>query len=156
MTRWLDDEEQQTWRAFLAATRLVFEQLDRELQRDSGIPHGYYEILVRLSEAPDRALRMSALADRSQSSRSRLSHAVARLEENGWVKRESCADDKRGQIARLTEQGFAALAAAAPGHVEGVRSHVFDPLTPEQVVQLREISTALVDALQAQPDAPTC
>jgi DNA-binding MarR family transcriptional regulator len=156
MTRWLDDEEQQTWRAFLAATRLVFEQLDRELQRDSGIPHGYYEILVRLSEAPDRALRMSALADRSQSSRSRLSHAVARLEENGWVKRESCADDKRGQIARLTDQGFAALAAAAPGHVEGVRSHVFDPLTPEQVVQLREISTALVDALQAQPDAPTC
>ena len=83
MTRWLDDDEQQTWRAFLGANRLVFEQLDRELQRDSGIPHAYYEILVRLSEAPDRALRMSALADRSQSSRSRLSHAVARLEENG-------------------------------------------------------------------------
>ena len=156
MTRWLEPDEQKTWRAFLSATRLVFEQLDRELQRDSGIPHGYYEILVRLSEAPDRALRMSALADRSQSSRSRLSHAVARLEENGWVRREVCASDKRGQIARLTDEGFAALAAAAPGHVEGVRSHVFDPLSPAQQVQLREISTALVDALKALPDAPEC
>ena len=156
MTRWLDDEEQQTWRAFLGANRLVFEQLDRELQRDSGIPHAYYEILVRLSEAPDRALRMSALADRSQSSRSRLSHAVARLEENGWVERRSCPDDKRGQVAHLTDAGFAALAAAAPGHVEGVRAHVFDPLTPEQVTQLREISTALVEGVLAQPDAPDC
>lgn len=156
MTRWLDQDEQQTWRAFLGATRLVFEQLDRELQRDSGIPHAYYEILVRLSEAPERALRMSALADRSQSSRSRLSHAVARLEENGWVERRVCTDDKRGQVAHLTDAGFAALAAAAPGHVAGVRKHVFDPLTPAQVVQLREISTALVDGVLAGPDAPDC
>ena len=156
MTRWLSEDEQRTWRAFLAATRLVFDQLDRELQRDSAMPHGYYEILVRLSEAPERSLRMSALADRSQSSRSRLSHAVARLEENGWVRRENCADDKRGQIARLTDEGFAALAAAAPLHVAGVRAHVFDPLTPEQVDQLRAISTAMVDALQSHPDAPTC
>ena len=156
MTRWLDAEEQQTWRAFLGATKLVFDQLDRELQRDSGIPHTYYEILVRLSEAPDRALRMSALADRSQSSRSRLSHAVSRLEENGWVERRTCADDKRGQVAHLTDAGFAALAAAAPGHVEGVRTHVFDPLTPEQVRQLREITSAMIDALMAGPDAPDC
>src|SRR3954466_14421564 len=156
MTRWLSEDEQQVWRAFLAANKLVFEQLDRELQRDCQIPHTYYEILVRLSEAPDRALRMSALADRSQSSRSRLSHAVARLEENGWVERRSCTDDKRGQIAHLTAAGFAALAAAAPGHVEGVRAHVFDPLTPEQVTQLRQISTALVDAVLAGPDAPDC
>jgi DNA-binding MarR family transcriptional regulator len=156
MTRWLDEDEQQTWRAFLGATRLVFEQLDRELQRDAAIPHAYYEILVRLSEAPDRSLRMSALADRSQSSRSRLSHAVARLEDNGWVRRESCATDKRGQIARLTDEGFAALAAAAPGHVAGVRKHVFDPLTPEQVCQLREISTTMLEALQKEPDAPAC
>jgi DNA-binding MarR family transcriptional regulator len=155
MTRWLEPEEQRTWRSFLAATRLVFEQLDRELQRDAGIPHAYYEILVRLSEAPQRALRMSALADRSQSSRSRLSHAVARLEENGWVKRELCATDKRGQIARLTDEGFAALVAAAPGHVEGVRRHVFDPLTPEQVMQLGQISSAMVTALLAEPDGPT-
>jgi DNA-binding MarR family transcriptional regulator len=156
MTRWLDEEEQQTWRAFLGATRLVFEQLDRELQRDAAMPHAYYEILVRLSEAPDRALRMSALADRSQSSRSRLSHAVARLESNGWVRRASCADDKRGQVAHLTDEGFAALAAAAPGHVEGVRQHVFDPLTPQQVRQLRDISSTMLEALKQQPDAPPC
>lgn len=153
MTRWLDEDEQQTWRAFLSMNRLVFDQLDRELQRDSGLPHGYYEILVRLSEAPHRALRMSALADCSQSSRSRLSHAVARLEENGWVRRESCPDDKRGQIARLTDEGFAALAAAAPAHVEGVRSHVFDPLTPAQVAALREISSTLVTALQQDTES---
>ena len=153
MTRWLNEDEQRTWRAFLAVNRLVFEQLDRELQRDAKIPHGYYEILVRLSEAPDRALRMSALADRSQSSRSRLSHAVTRLEEAGWVRRENCPEDKRGQIARLTDNGFTALEKAAPGHVEGVRRHVFDPLTPEQVAQLREISTTLVEALQAEQAA---
>jgi len=156
MTRWLTEDEQRTWRAFLAVNRLIFDQLDRELQRDAKIPHGYYEILVRLSEAPDRALRMSALADRSQSSRSRLSHAVTRLEEAGWVRRENCPEDKRGQIARLTDEGFAALSAAAPGHVEGVRRHVFDPLTPEQVAQLRQISTTLVDALQAEQAADGC
>jgi DNA-binding MarR family transcriptional regulator len=156
MTRWLTEDEQQAWRAYLGASRLVFDQLDRELQRDAGMPHAYYEILVRLSEAPDRALRMSALADRSQSSRSRLSHAVSRLEESGWVRRENCPDDKRGQIARLTDAGFAALAAAAPGHVEGVRSHVFDPLTPEQVRHLHTISQTLLDALAQPPDSAGC
>lgn len=152
MTRWLSPSEQQTWRAFLEANRLLFDQLDRELQRDSGLSHGYYEILVRLSEARGRALRMSELADRSQSSRSRLSHAVARLEEKGWVRRETCPTDKRGQIARLTDEGFAALAAAAPGHVAGVRAHLFDPLTSDQVRQLREISTAIIAALRCAAD----
>lgn len=150
MTRWLSTTEQQTWRAFLSAARLVFEELERDLQRDSGIPQTYYEILVRLSEEPGRVLRMSALADRSQSSRSRLSHAVARLEEKGWVRRESCPDDKRGQLAVLTDEGFAALEAAAPAHVESVRTRVFDPLTPEQQAQLREACQAMVDALPAR------
>ena len=133
--------------AFLDANQLLFEQLDHELQRDAGIPHGYYEILVRLSEAPDRTLRMSQLAERSQSSRSRISHAVARLEEAGWVRRETCPTDRRGSLAVLTDEGFAALAAAAPGHVEGVRSHLFDRLTAEQVCQLRTISEAVRDHL---------
>lgn len=156
MTRWLSQDEQQVWRAFLGANKLVFEQLDRELQRDCGIPHTYYEILVRLSEAPDRRLRMSALADRSQSSRSRLSHAVARLEENGWVQRENCPEDKRGQLAVLTDDGFAALERAAPSHVESVRRHVFDPLTAEEQQQLGAISAKLLAALLAGPDAPDC
>lgn len=142
--RWLDEDEQGAWRAYLAATRLLAEALDRELQRDAGMPHAYYEILVRLSEAPGRTLRMSALADATRSSRSRLSHAVARLEESGWVRRETCAGDRRGALAVLTDAGFAALAAAAPGHVEGVRRHLLDPLTREQVGQLAGISQALL------------
>jgi DNA-binding MarR family transcriptional regulator len=153
MTRWLDPDEQRTWRAFLAATRALMDSLDRELQRDAGMPHAYYEILVRLSEAPGRQLRMNQLADASGSSRSRLSHAVARLEQTGWVRRENCPTDRRGQVAVLTDLGFEALAAAAPGHVEGVRQHLFDPLSPAQVNQLRQISEALVHHLA--PDRPT-
>lgn len=147
-TRWLDDREQAVWRSYLAATRLLAAQLDRELQQDSGMPHTYYEILVRLSESPDRTLRMSQLADASDSSRSRLSHAVARLEENGWVVRESCPTDRRGAFARLTDAGFAALAAAAPAHVESVRTHLLDPLTPEQIRRLGEISEAILRSLR--------
>ncbi|MFC0508834.1 MarR family winged helix-turn-helix transcriptional regulator [Micromonospora costi] len=147
MTRWLDPDEQRTWRAFLAASRGLMDALDRELQRDAGMPHAYYEILVRLSEAPERRLRMSELADLTGSSRSRLSHAVARLESSGWVEREECPTDRRGQVAHLTDTGFAALAAAAPGHVEGVRRHLFDALTPSQVDQLRRISETLADHL---------
>ena len=148
MTRWLDPDEQRTWRAFLTASRGLMETLDRELQHDAGMPHAYYEILVRLSEAPDRRLRMSDLAQVSGSSRSRLSHAVSRLEAAGWVRREDCPTDRRGQVALLTDEGFATLAAAAPGHVEGVRRHLFDALSPAQVDQLRRISEALVDHLR--------
>lgn len=143
-TRWLDADEQRTWRAFLGATRLLFDQLDRELQRGAGLPHSYYEILVRLSEAPGRSMRMNELAEGLLSSRSRLSHAMARLEEAGWVRRDPSDTDRRGFVARLTDEGFAALAAAAPGHVEGVRTHLFDQLTLEQVQQLREISEAVL------------
>jgi DNA-binding MarR family transcriptional regulator len=146
-TRWLSEEEQRAWRAFIEATQRAFEAVDAQLQRDAGIPHTYYEILVRLSEAPGRALRMSQLASASQSSRSRLSHAVNRLEERGWVRRTECPTDKRGQIAELTDAGFAALAAAAPGHVEQVRSIVFEPLSPEQVSQLHAISTAILERI---------
>ncbi|MEV4542126.1 MarR family winged helix-turn-helix transcriptional regulator [Micromonospora echinaurantiaca] len=147
MTRWLDPDEQRTWRAFLTASRALMETLDRELQRDAGMPHAYYEILVRLSEAPERRLRMSELAEASGASRSRLSHAVSRMEAAGWVRREECPTDRRGQVALLTEAGFATLAAAAPGHVEGVRRHLFDALTPAQVDQLRRISETLADHL---------
>src|SRR5471032_3327921 len=147
--RWLSDEEQAMWRSFIESTQMLMDRLDQELQRDSGMPHTYYEVLVRLSEVPDRRLRMSALADRSMSSRSRLSHAVARLEENGWVRREICATDRRGQLAVLTDAGLAALAAAAPGHVAGVREHLLDQLTAEQVRQLGVICVAVADGLRA-------
>lgn len=148
-TRWLDQDEQRAWRAFLSATQLLFETLERELQRDAGMPHGYYEILVRLSEAPAHRLRMSELAEKSISSRSRVSHAAKRLEEAGWLRREDCAEDRRGSWAVMTDEGYDALKAAAPGHVEGVRTHLFDQLTPEQVRQLRAISEAIVAHLEA-------
>jgi DNA-binding MarR family transcriptional regulator len=150
--RWLSAEEQQAWRAFLTACQTLFGAIDAQLMRDAGLPHGYYEILVRLSEAPGRALRMTQLAEASTSSKSRLSHAVARLEERGWIRRMSCPTDKRGQIAQLTDSGMAALAAAAPGHVDQVRRSLIDQLSPEQVGQLRAISEAVAAA--ADPSVP--
>lgn len=108
------------------------------------MPHGYYVILVALSEAPDRTMRMSELASATGSSPSRLSHAVTRLEENGWVRRGPCASDRRGALARLTDAGMAVLGVAAPGHVDGVRRHLFDRLTPAQVCELRAISEAVL------------
>ena len=148
MVRWLTAEEQRAWRAYLEMTRLLFDRLDHELQRDAGLPHAYYEILVALSEAPDRTLRMSQLADVTQSSRSRLSHAVARLEEHGWVSRTPCPTDRRGALATLTDEGYRVLAAAAPGHVHGVRAHLFDQLSPDQVDDLRRIAEAVATPLK--------
>src|SRR3712207_4888476 len=97
--RWLDAEEQKAWRAWLYSSQLLADRLNSELQNDTGISHAYYEILVQLSETPGRMLRMSELADRCLSSRSRLSHAVSRLEERGWVRRQVCEEDARGQLA---------------------------------------------------------
>lgn len=144
MTRWLDDEQQQAWRAFLGAVEHLQSALDTQLQAEAGMPHTYYELLVRLSEAPQRRLRMSALAQAAGSSRSRLSHAVAQLEGRGWVRREPCPGDRRGALAVLTDEGFAALEAAAPGHVRAVRALLVDRLTPAQLRQLRAISEAIM------------
>jgi DNA-binding MarR family transcriptional regulator len=146
-TRWLEPDELEAWLSYVAATSLLEGELDRQLQRDAGMPHAYYQILAMLSEAPDRRLRMSQLAAITQSSQSRLSHAVARLERKGWVRRKPCPEDRRSTFAQLTEEGFAALAAAAPGHVRTVRRHLFDRLTPEQVQQLREITRAVLGGL---------
>ncbi|CCG02008.1 MarR family winged helix-turn-helix transcriptional regulator [Blastococcus saxobsidens] len=142
--RWLDAEEQKAWRAWLYSAQLLQHRLDRELTHRTGISHAYYEILVALSEAPERMMRMSELADRCLSSRSRLSHAVSRLEERGWVRRQVCTDDGRGQLAVLTDDGFEALEYAAPIHVEGVRRELFDRLSPEQVTAMRDFGETLL------------
>jgi DNA-binding MarR family transcriptional regulator len=144
-TRWLDDEEQRAWRSFLRAATAIDEALDRQLQRDAGMPHAYYQVLAMLSEAPDRTLRMSQLAELTTSSASRLSHAVARLEEKGWVRRDKHPTDRRGSLAVLTDDGWEALRAAAPGHVTAVRQVLFDLLAPGQVAQLRAITDRLAD-----------
>ena len=146
-TRWLDAGEQRTWRAYLNAHRLLLDAVDAQLRRDSGMPHAYYEILVRLSEEEARALRMAELAEATRMSASRLSHAIARLEEHGWVRRQDCPTDRRGQVAVLTDEGFAALAEAAPGHVSAVRGALFDALDTEQIRQLGEISETLARRL---------
>ncbi len=142
--RWLDAREQRAWRAWLSGAQLLLDRLDRDLIHETGISHAYYEILVALSEAEGRRLRMSELADRCLSSRSRLSHAVSRLEERTWVRREVCPEDGRGQVAVLSDAGLAALEAAAPVHVEGVREHLFDQLTAEQVTNMRDLGETLL------------
>ncbi|WP_327355455.1 MarR family winged helix-turn-helix transcriptional regulator [Streptomyces sp. NBC_01304] len=146
--RWLSDEEQRTWRAYLHATTLLEDHLDRQLQRDAKMPHIYYGLLVQLSQAPRRRLRMTELARNVKITRSRLSHAVARLEQHGWVRREDCASDKRGQNAILTDEGVAVLERSAPGHVAAVRQAMFDRLTPEQQQSLGEIMKIIAEGLQ--------
>lgn len=148
-TRWLNDEEQETWRTFLFASRLLFSQFERDVQRNAGMPLTYYEILSVLSGVPGRALRMSELAQALQVSASRISHAVSRLEETGWVRRQPCPEDRRVFYASLTDEGFAVLQAAAPAHVESVRTHLFDQLTLAQLAELREISERLLDHLSS-------
>jgi DNA-binding MarR family transcriptional regulator len=148
--RWLTDDEQRVWRAYLHATTLFEDHLDRQLQRDAGMPHVYYGLLVQLSQAPRRRKRMTELAIDAKITRSRLSHAVARLEKNGWVRREDCPSDKRGQNAVLTDDGFKVLQRAAPAHVKAVRQAMFDRLTPEQVEQLGEIMRVMAEGLQPQ------
>jgi DNA-binding MarR family transcriptional regulator len=145
--RWLDDTEMRAWRGLIALSRLLVEQLGRELNRDAGMSIADYEVLVQLSESEGRRLRMRELAAMSLVSRSRLSHQMGRLEEAGWVRRESCPSDRRGAFAVLTDAGLAALEAAAPGHLEGVRRHVFDHLDAGGVAQLAAITTKLADEL---------
>lgn len=142
--RWLDRKEQQAWRAFIAAQRVVNTRIEQQLQRDAGMPHTYFEILVRLSEAEEGRLRMSELAVATLGSRSRLSHAVNRLEKVGWVRREGIESDRRGQVAIITEDGRQKLRETAPGHVETVRDVVFDALSEQQVENLRDICATLV------------
>jgi len=144
---WLTDDEQAAWRAYLLAFQLLWEDLDRQLQRDAGLAHSHYGILVALSEAPCHRLRMSDLAQLQRYSQSRLTHAIARLERDGYVVREQCPTDRRGQNAVLTPAGMKALEAAAPGHVAEVRAKVFDRLSDAQVAALRDVCENLLEGL---------
>jgi DNA-binding MarR family transcriptional regulator len=146
--RWLSDDEQLVWRSYLHATTLLEDHLDRQLQREAGMPHIYYGLLVGLAEAPGRRLRMTELARGAKITRSRLSHAIARLEKNGWVRREDCPSDKRGQFAVLTDEGSEVLRRTAPGHVAAVRQALFERLTPEQQQALGEIMQIVAAGLQ--------
>ena len=144
---WLSDEQQRTWRSFLAMAAALDARIERDLQQGAGMPHTYYLILAMLSEAPSRSLRMNQLADVVLASQSRLSHAVARLEDQGWVRREQSTRDKRGQLAILTDAGYRRLVDVAPSHAETVRSNMFDPLSDRQLTAFGKICEAILEQL---------
>ncbi|MDE3724879.1 MarR family winged helix-turn-helix transcriptional regulator [Nocardiopsis sp. N85] len=147
---WLDEEQQRTWRTFLAAVHLLEASLDRQLRRDSGLPHTYYQALVMLSESPGGAMTMTELARLLRSSPSRLSHAAARLEEDDLIRRFRRPGDRRTTIVELTERGARTLEEAAPGHVAQVRRVLFDVIDPEQAESLRAIAEAMLGALDPE------
>jgi DNA-binding MarR family transcriptional regulator len=141
---WLEPGQQDAWQGFLALNRVVFAALEARLQSEAGMPLAHYAILVALSEAPDRTLRMGELARRLHAAPSSISHAMTRLESKGLIERKNDPSDRRAQLAELTEDGAAALQAAAPGHVAAVRENLIDLLTPDQLAQLVEISDAVI------------
>jgi DNA-binding MarR family transcriptional regulator len=143
--RWLTDEEQKAWRRLIEVLVKVPAGLEGQLQREAGLTHMGYLVLATLSEREDRRLSMSRLAKKASASLSRLSHVVARLESQGLVRRVRDPEDGRVQIAVLTDDGFAKIVAAAPGHVEAVRNLVFDRLTPAQIRQLSRLCDALLE-----------
>ena len=158
-TRWLSTDEQRSWRAWVAAVLLLPDQLSRDLQLQHDLTLADYEILVWLSESPDLQLRMSELAKRTLSSRSRLSHQVDRLEQAGVVERRPCPEDKRGAFAVLTDQGRLVLKTAAPDHVLSVRQHLVDVLTPEEFAALGAACQKVVQHLlndEQAADESTC
>ena len=144
---WLTDEQQAAWRPFIALLLRLPAALDAQLQRDAGITSFDYLVLSGLSESPNRTLRMSELAAIANSSLSRLSHVVSRLEARGWVRREACPGDGRFINAVLTDDGWAKVVATAPGHVAAVRRLFVDVLTPEQLRVLGAISDEVLTGL---------
>ncbi|WP_214365671.1 MarR family winged helix-turn-helix transcriptional regulator [Pseudonocardia sp. H11422] len=152
--RWLGDTEMRFWRSFIHAATLLEARLNRELVEAHGISHADYGILVVLSEQPGEQMRMSALAEVTASSKSRLSHQIARMERAGLVRREECASDGRGILAVMLPRGRQLLEEAAPTHVEGVRRYVVDRVTPEEQEILAEAMGRVLAGLRgAEPEA---
>ncbi len=144
---WLTAEQQADWRAYLLGVARLADALNRQLERDVDLSLSEYEILVRLSEAEGRTLRMSDLATSLMHSRSRLTHTVGRLEARGLVVRAACPDDRRGVNCSMTDAGYALLESAAPGHVLAVRENLVDRLTPEELRALGRAMTKVAPAV---------
>ncbi len=150
MTRWLDDSEQQVWRDFLQVQRLLEISNSQQLA-ESGLSGPDFAVLVVLSDVPDGRRRAFELGRELQWEKSRLSHHLTRMQGRDLVLREDCGSDRRGAYVAITDAGRRALEAAAPGHVEHVRSKVFDVLSPSQVEELGKICTALLRSLSTSP-----
>lgn len=149
-TRWLSARELQAWMRLEAVAELLPAALDHQLQRDADLSHYDYLVLAKLSEAPDRTLRMSGLAASTNATLPRLSHVAARLEARGFLTRTRDEEDRRATLATLTEEGWRKVVATAPSHVGEVRRLVVDRLTPEQVEQLDAIALAVLGALDPE------
>lgn len=139
---WLTEPEQEAWRSFIFTAKLVLAELERGMAQH-GLSGTDYGVLVCLSEAPERRMRMSELSQTMLLEKSRLSHQITRMERAGLVRRESCPSDRRGQFAVLTDEGWETIRRVAPHHVELVRSIFIDRLTPSQLSQLTELFTPL-------------
>jgi DNA-binding MarR family transcriptional regulator len=152
--RWLTSEERTAWMTLMGVLMRLPAALDAQLLRDAGLSHFEYGILAGLSEAPDRTLRMSTLAVLAEGSLARLSQAVGRLEKRGWVSRAPDPTDGRYTLATLTGDGWEKIVASAPGHVDNVRTLVFDALTKAQVRQLQEIGRRILGATDPGGSCP--
>ncbi|WP_280400772.1 MarR family winged helix-turn-helix transcriptional regulator [Nocardia carnea] len=146
-TRWLDDKEQRAWRGYVAMHSELMARLHRQLQNDSGLSLADFDVLVRLTDRPEPRIRIGELGQVLQWEKSRLSHHLGRMQKRGLVRREDCPDDARGAFIVLTEQGRAAIEQAAPGHVETVRTLVFDALTEDQVEAFAVIVDRILERL---------
>ncbi|GAA2152173.1 MarR family transcriptional regulator [Nocardioides koreensis] len=147
--RWLDADQQRSWRALVMGTTLLFDRLDDDLRRTCELSLVEYEILVRLSEADGRRLRMAQLADALAHSRSRVTHTIARMEKSGLVERTVSPEDGRGVLAAMTDKGYSLLVRIAPLHVNGVRAHLVDLVSPDDFAALGRVMDAVCDHLVA-------
>ena len=147
--RWLSAAELDAWRTYLVTTHLLERRIEEQLKADAGLTHGQYEILVRLSEAPERSIRMTELARQAVISKSALTYQVGQLEKAGLVERASCATDERGVLAVLTDEGLRTLERIAPAHVEVVREYLLDQLTSDDLGTLAEIMAKVKTRLEA-------
>lgn len=150
MTSALTPADLTAWRTFLRAHATVVRRLEAELVAEHDLPLASYDVLVQLSEATDRRLRMTELADRVLLSRSGLTRLADRLEREGLIERKACPSDARGTLAVLTPAGLARLRAAWPTHRRGVAEHVTGRLSAAELVRLRELLTKLLD----EPESP--
>lgn len=147
---WLDAEEMRAWRAYVVAKNLLDAQLNRDLQEEHQLTLADYEILVRLSEAPCRQMRMTTLAEQVASSKSRISHQIGRMEQAGLVRRQECPGDRRGVFAVMTSHGWDVLRDAAPTHVRGVRHNLVDLLSASERSLLACVFERVADHLRGQ------
>ncbi|MFR9726200.1 MarR family winged helix-turn-helix transcriptional regulator [Streptomyces sp. MS19] len=145
--RWLTPEEQSAWQAYRRMTLLLNARISRELADDCGLSDPDYDVLSTLGESADSRRRVNELADRMLWSRSRLSHHLTRMQQRGLIAREHCVDDGRGALVVLTAEGRRKLEQAATGHVEAVRRHFIDLLTPEEITAFTTIGNKITTHL---------